>query len=85
MSEEEKAKEEKNDIEEQVKLTLDKIRPFLQQDGGDVEFVELMGLVLKVRLKGACNGCPSAIYTLKMGIEQLLKEEVNPDIEVVAV
>ncbi|MCD4656548.1 MAG: NifU family protein [Planctomycetes bacterium] len=70
---------------EDVKTALAKVRPFLQQDGGDVEFVEMVENEVRVRLKGACSNCPSATITLKMGIEQVLKEEVSQDIEVVQV
>ncbi len=63
-----------------VEKTLNKIRPALQADGGDVELVDIEGGVVKVRLKGACGGCPMATITLKNGIEALLKEEV-PSVE----
>ena len=60
-----------------VEKALDEIRPALQADGGDVEFVDANeeGVVL-VRLQGACSGCPSASMTLKMGIERALVENV---------
>ncbi|MBN1755871.1 NifU family protein [bacterium] len=62
---------------EMVQKTLDKIRPSLQADGGDVELVEVTddGIV-KVKLTGACKGCPMSQMTLKMGIERLLKKEI---------
>ncbi len=64
-------------MEEQVKTVLEKIRPSLQADGGDVEFVAIAaGGVVQVRLKGACVGCPMSQMTLKNGIEKLLKREV---------
>jgi Fe-S cluster biogenesis protein NfuA len=70
---------------EQVEGVLAKVRPMLQRDGGDVELLEVEGGVVKVRLVGACGGCPMASLTLKRGIEAKLKEEI-PDIkEVVAV
>ncbi|MCL2112271.1 MAG: NifU family protein [Clostridiales bacterium] len=63
-------------MEEKIKEALEKIRPYLQRDGGDVEFVEYTEeKVVKVRLRGACAGCPGAQMTLKNGIERLLKEE----------
>ena len=65
-------------MKEKVKEVLDKIRPSLQADGGDVELVdvdETSGIV-KVKLKGSCSGCPFATMTLKNGIEETLKEEV---------
>jgi len=72
---------------ERVKGVIDKIRPLLQADGGDVELVgadEPTGKV-SVRLQGACKGCPGAVMTLKMGIERHLKERVPGVKEVVAV
>jgi Fe-S cluster biogenesis protein NfuA len=69
-----------------VESVLSKIRPMLQRDGGDVELVDVdeQGVV-KVRLTGACGGCPMALVTLKSGIEQALKKEI-PDVkEVVSV
>ena len=63
-------------MEEDIKKALDEIRPALQADGGDVEYVSLEGDVVKVRLKGACNGCPMATMTLKQGIEQFIKKQV---------
>jgi len=67
-------------MEDKVKAVLETLRPYLQMDGGDLEFVELTDeKVVKVKLKGACAGCPGAAYTLKMGIERKMKEEI-PDI-----
>lgn len=64
-------------MKEKVKAVLDKIRPMLQADGGDVELVDVdEGNVVKVRLKGACSGCPMSQMTLKSGIERLLKQEI---------
>jgi len=63
-------------IEEKVKKALDKIRPSLQADGGDVEFVDFKDGVVTVRLQGACAGCPMATMTIKDGIEQMLKKEI---------
>ncbi len=66
-----------------VKETLEELRPYLQMDGGDMEFVELTEeKVVRIRLKGACAGCPGAMYTLKLGIERKVKELV-PEIEAV--
>jgi len=64
-------------MREKVEKALEKVRPSLQADGGDVELVEVgEDGVVKVRLKGACAGCPMSQMTLKMGIEQFLKEEI---------
>lgn len=63
-------------IETQVQEVLDKLRPFLLRDGGDVELVGVDEGVVKVRLMGACGSCPSSTITLKAGIERALLEEV---------
>jgi len=73
-------------MKEKVKIALSKIRPSLQTDGGDVELIEVTpDGVVKVRLTGACGGCPMSQMTLKMGIERVLKQEVPELKEVVAV
>jgi Fe-S cluster biogenesis protein NfuA len=64
-------------LEEQIKTALENVRPSLQADGGDVEFVALSDDgVVSVKLTGACGGCPMAQMTLKMGIENYLKKEI---------
>jgi len=64
-------------VQEKVEKALVKVRSFLQADGGDVELVEITEEgVVRVRLTGACAGCPMASMTLKTGIEKILKEEV---------
>ncbi|MGA2322394.1 MAG: NifU family protein [Sedimentisphaerales bacterium] len=73
-------------FETKVKEIIEAIRPNLQSHGGDVEFVSTEnGSTVKVRLQGACSGCPSAKMTLKMGIERLLKEKIPQVKEVIAV
>lgn len=72
-------------MKEQILASLNKIRPGLQADGGDVEFVAVEGGVVKVKLTGACGGCPMSQLTLKMGIERQLKKDVPGVTEVVAV
>jgi Fe-S cluster biogenesis protein NfuA len=72
-------------MNEKVKEALDQIRPALQADGGDVELVDVNGGTVKVRLTGACGGCPMATMTLKQGIERILKEKVPEVKEVVSV
>ena len=68
-------------MKERVELALNKVRPALQADGGDVELVEVgEDGIVKVRLKGACGGCPMSQVTLKMGIERILKKEI-PEIK----
>lgn len=62
-------------MEEKIKAGLDQIRPILQRDGGDIEFVEYTDdNIVRVKLQGHCAGCPGAIMTLKGIVEQVLKE-----------
>lgn len=63
-------------MKEKVESALNEVRPMLQADGGDVELVEIDGDVVKVRLQGACAGCPMSQMTLKNGIERILKEKI---------
>ena len=64
-------------LREQIEDALNKVRPSLQADGGDVELVDIDEEgVVKVRLTGACGGCPMSQMTLKMGIEKVLKQNV---------
>ena len=63
-------------MRELVQAAIDKIRPMLKADGGDVELVDVEDGVVKVRLQGACAGCPMSQMTLKNGIEKILKQEV---------
>ena len=73
-------------MEEKVKAVLETLRPYLQMDGGDLEFVDLTDdKVVKIKLKGACAGCPGAMYTLKNGIERKMKEEIPEVVSVEAV
>jgi Fe-S cluster biogenesis protein NfuA len=72
-------------MKEKVQKSLDKIRPSLQADGGDVELVEVKDGTVKVRLTGACSGCPMSQMTLKMGIERVLKKDIPEIKEVVSV
>ena len=72
-------------MKEKVEAALARVRPMLLADGGDVQLVDVTDGVVKVKLTGACGGCPMATMTLKGGIERALKEQV-PDVkEVVAV
>lgn len=63
-------------MKEQVEKVLEEIRPSLQADGGDVELVDVEDGVVKVRLKGACAGCPMSQMTLVFGVEKVLKEKI---------
>ena len=74
------------DFEEKVKQVIEAVRPALQDHGGDVELVGTdADNTVKVRLQGACQGCPGAAMTMKMGIERMLREKVPEVKEVVAV
>jgi Fe-S cluster biogenesis protein NfuA len=71
-------------ILKRVEETLDKIRPYLVADGGDIEVVDITeDMVLRVQLKGACHGCPFSMQTLKAGVEMAVKKEVPEIREVV--
>jgi len=67
-------------MKEQVEAVIAEIRPLLQGDGGDIELVAIEGGVVKVRLRGACAGCPGAQMTLKMAVERRLKAKI-PEVE----
>ncbi|HAI11839.1 MAG TPA: hypothetical protein DCM28_09050 [Phycisphaerales bacterium] len=83
MSEQTSASNETATLHQRVAAVLERIRPAIQSDGGDMELVEITeGNVVRIRLLGACVGCPSSTITLQMGIERNLKEKVP---EVVAV
>ena len=63
-------------MKEKVQQVIEKLRPMLQADGGDVELVDVEDGVVKVRLQGACAGCPMSQMTLKNGIERMMKQEI---------
>ena len=67
---------------EKVQAVLDQVRPMLQRDGGDVELIEVVDGVVKVKLQGACGSCPMSTMTLKMGIEAAIKEQIPEIVEV---
>jgi len=68
---------DKNSIRERVLQALEKVRPYLQSDGGDISLVEITeDNTVKVKLQGACHGCPYSLQTLKAGVEQVLIKEV---------
>lgn len=69
-------------LEQKVKEALEYIRPSLQNDGGDIEFVRLEGNKVYVKLKGACAGCMMAQMTLKNGVERMLKYNVDENLEI---
>jgi len=72
---------EQNSIKERVIKALERIRPYLQSDGGDIEFIDITDdMSVKVKLTGACYGCPYSMQTLKAGVEQAVLKEV-PEIK----
>lgn len=77
---------DKKSLNDSVVEVVESIRPMLQNDGGDIELVGVdEDKTVRVRLQGACKGCPGAAMTLKMGVERLLKERIPEIKEVVAV
>ena len=73
--------EERTQLENKVKNVLEQIRPYLQQDGGDLEFIEITDdNVVNVELQGACSSCPYSLITLKGGVETALKKAI-PEIK----
>jgi Fe-S cluster biogenesis protein NfuA len=69
---------------ERVQAVLDRVRPFLQADGGDIELIAVEGNSADVRLSGMCAGCPSAHMTLYVGVETALRQEI-PEFETLRV
>jgi Fe-S cluster biogenesis protein NfuA len=65
---------------EHIESILERVRPFLQADGGDIEVMDVNGKSADVRLTGMCAGCPSALMTLHVGVEAVLREEI-PELE----
>ena len=78
-----KMKKENKDVEVKIREVLDKIRPYLQNDGGDVEFKRYENGVVYVSLVGACSNCPMAVMTLQDGVESALVSEIPEVIKVV--
>jgi Fe-S cluster biogenesis protein NfuA len=71
-------------VHERITAVLDRMRPLLQADGGDICLVDVVGTTARVRLAGKCAGCPSATLTLHLGVEVALREEV-PEISALIV
>ena len=67
---------EQTDLRERVEKSLETIRPALQLDGGDVALVDIEDGIVKVKMEGACQGCPMSTMTIQMGIERVLKRDV---------
>ena len=72
-------------MQEKVQTALNKIRPALQADGGDIELVSVKDGIVSVKLQGHCAGCPMSTMTIKNGVERLLKQQIPEVKEVVAV
>ncbi len=72
-------------MKEKVEAALEKIRPSLRADGGDIELVDVQDGIVTVRLTGACGSCPMSTMTLRMGVERVIKQEVPEIKELVAV
>jgi len=72
-------------VEDRVKKALEHVRPQLQADGGDLEYVGFDNGIVKVRLKGACSGCPMSAMTLQSGVENFLKKQIPEVTKVEAV
>ena len=69
-------------MEEKIRTRLEELRGMLQADGGDLEVVAIEGKKVKLTLKGACGCCPHATMTIRDGIQRILREEIDPEIEV---
>jgi Fe-S cluster biogenesis protein NfuA len=72
-------------MKERVQQVLEKIRPLLQRDGGDIQLIDVVDGVVKVKLQGGCGSCPMSMMTLMMGVEKQLKQEIPEVKEVVSV
>lgn len=72
-------------VADRARDAVDSIRPYIQADGGDIEFIDCVDGVVSVRLHGACTGCPHAALTLKAGVERHLREQVPEVVEVINV
>lgn len=71
------------ELQTPVEIVIEKVRPMLNLDGGDISILEIKDAKVYVRLEGACHGCPASANTLKFAIENKLKEEIHPDIEII--
>ena len=69
-------------MEEKIRARLEELREYLQADGGDLEIVSIKDKNVEVRLKGACGCCPHATMTIKDGLQRVLREEIDPEIEI---
>jgi Fe-S cluster biogenesis protein NfuA len=72
-------------IEKKIEAVLADIRPMIQGHGGNIELVKIENNSVYIKLQGACIGCPASFFTLKMGVEEAIKEQVPEIVEVIAV
>lgn len=72
--------QDEQEVKQRIERIIERIRPAIQADGGDVELVDLQDGVVQLRLMGACVGCPMSTMTLQAGIERMIRQEV-PDIK----
>ena len=70
------------DLSKKITDRLEELRVHLQADGGDLEIVSIEGKLVKLRLRGACGGCPHATMTIKGGLERILRDEIDPEITI---
>ena len=71
-----------DDLTGKITGRLEQLRAVLQADGGDLEIVAVEGKTVKLKLRGACGGCPHATMTIKGGLERILREEIDPEITI---
>jgi Fe-S cluster biogenesis protein NfuA len=71
-----------SELNDKIKNRLEELRVHLQADGGDMEVIEIEGKTVRLKLQGACGCCPHATMTIKNGLERILKEEIDPEIEI---
>ena len=69
-------------MDQKIRAKLEELRTMLQADGGDLEVVGIENTLVKLRLKGACGGCPHATMTIKQGLERILRESIDPAITI---
>lgn len=74
-----------NDLQKPVRISLEKVRPYLLKDGGDLNLIKIENGCVYLRLEGACKGCPGSSVTLKNKIEHQLKIDIHPEIKVIKV
>lgn len=69
-------------LSDKITARLNEMRQFLQADGGDLEIVSIEDKLVRLKLRGACGGCPHATMTIKNGLERVLREEIDPEITI---